>query len=563
MAAALLVGVGAATRRLLAKVIVTGEDTPAVHRADPWIGLAATIGYLQLWSLIAPIGRLTAMPIIIVGGAGLVTLARKPPQRLRLKRTVVAVAAVAVLWLGNNALGPPTSYDSGLYHFAAIEYASEFRAIPGLVNLHYRLGASGPHFLFTALLGQPPWSDAGFHLANGLLIALLLLEVAVRIGTTTKQASQSSLVIPLAAVLGPSVVALMLVDPPGRLSSPSTDLPAVVFFVVGTLFLADVVEDRADLAVLLAMSGAYAVAVAIRPELAPSAITAVVVVGIVLSRRNQLRRPVVLALATMPVMLTLGWAARQAVHSGLPLFPFAFPSLPVDWRIPEPTREEYVAIVKSWARLPGGVPDEVLGSWSWLGPWGRRTITDVDVVLALLIAAIGISLIALRSSAFVQRRRERRATLIAVISPPAVGLVTWFFIAPDPRLALGALWVAAAALVAWSLPSERATAIASIASIGLLIGVALSTGTLLTYVIPDGEGPLGSAPPPSVLVRASSSPSTPGISVPLTGDQCWRLLWCTPRINPGLRLRSDDPEDGFSVMSRLTPRDVPRSRTSP
>ena len=49
-----------------------------------------------------------------------------------------------------SGAGRPTSYDSGLYHFSAVEYITRFAAIPGLGNLHERLGAANAHLLLVA-----------------------------------------------------------------------------------------------------------------------------------------------------------------------------------------------------------------------------------------------------------------------------------------------------------------------------------------------------------------------------------------------------------------------------
>ena len=50
-------------------------------------------------------------------------------------------------------------------------------AIPGLGNLHDRLSAGSAHFLFVAFLGVRPWSGAGNHVANGLLVSLLVIHL--------------------------------------------------------------------------------------------------------------------------------------------------------------------------------------------------------------------------------------------------------------------------------------------------------------------------------------------------------------------------------------------------
>ena len=227
VAAIVLLGCGYLCRQALLSVLGFAAQRE-LRPADLWIGLAALVAYLEVWSLFAPI---TSTTLIAPGVAAALSGARFRWVGVRglahrVSPKVIAVGAVSalgVLWLGNQSLGRPTSYDSGLYHFAAVEYASRFAAIPGVGNLHERLGAADSHLLLVALLGSGPWRSAGFHLANGLLAVMLLADVGWRLAERRTPAFTRR----AAVLVVPATLAVLTIDPGTRLRSPSLDFPGV------------------------------------------------------------------------------------------------------------------------------------------------------------------------------------------------------------------------------------------------------------------------------------------------------------------------------------------------
>jgi hypothetical protein len=399
---------------------------------DLWLGLGALVAYLELWNLVAPVTAKALIAPCVVAGAGAAVAycrrARPRPPRRPSRRHVVAGAAggLLVLWLANQALGEPTNYDSGLYHFAAVEYASRFAAIPGLANLYERLGAADSHLLLVALAGTAPWRHAGFHVVNGLLTMMLLANASWMIADRRTPPISSRLSL-LAASVTIFVVAL---DPGSRLSSPSLDFPAYVLVVAGTLHLCVFVErSPRSTSAALAATAAFATAAASRPQFVPATIVAGVVVATVAQNRMRLT----IATALVPVAVLAGCAARQAVLSGYPLFPVRLGALPVDWRVPGTVVARANAWIRSWARTPGKPPAEVLGSWSWLPGWLGRTVVDPDVFVPLVLTILAA--VRLRGC-----RQDARLVLLT-LAPSLVTLVLWFVAAPDPRFVWGPIWL--------------------------------------------------------------------------------------------------------------------------
>ena len=357
--------------------------------ADLWIGLAALLAYLELWSLVTGISAFAWIGPGAAAAGGAV-LAFRGLERRRGRGVRPGIAAetaasllatvVGVLWLANRALGPAADYDLGLYHAGAVRWALDYGTVTGLANLQSRLGSGDAHLLLVAFLQHGPWAGAASHLADGLLVSLLAIEILTR----AVRGRRGSFTRRLALLLVPAVVAVVGVGPSYRLASPNLDVAAFVLVAVGALYLAECVEDGVRPVPAIAALGAFTGAAATRPVyFLPALVAAVVfVVGV-------RRRRVALAVCALPAVLAGGWLVRQALLSGYPFFPATVADLPVGWRVPVATVEAQNRWTDSWARWPGQTPDVVNASWHWLSVWAHLRVRDFDVMApAAMLAAV-------------------------------------------------------------------------------------------------------------------------------------------------------------------------------
>jgi hypothetical protein len=599
---ALAAGCGSLARRALLRLL-GAPPAGGLAAADLWIGLGALLAYLQLWSLAFRIGLAAWIAPAIAGVAGLALGVR----RLRAPRPswlAVGLAAVGVLWLANRALAVAQDYDLGLYHLNAIRYSLAFPAIPGLANLQERLGASNPHLLLVAFLGSGPWGGAAPHLANGLLVSMLLVDVASRFGPRTTPRAPS-FTRRVALLLVPAAIAVAGASPTYRLSSPNLDLAAFVLVAAGALHLADSVEHGFRPAAALAATSALALAAATRPLYWPTTLLAIGFLLLAASRNGTRPWRPAAAIAVLPGALLVGFAARQAVLSGYPFFPSTVAGLPVDWRVPASVVRDQNRWVDSWARRPGLTPDQVLGSWHWLSPWLHARVDDLDVMAPLTLLA------ALVPSLFVpdRGRRARLLPMLAVLVPSLAAIAAWFPVAPDPRFAFAPLWLVPIALVAWALPAlERPTAWLALAAgaltaaalvevgernlgwlflaafdlwllvavvalaagsvrvrrlvaLAALVSVALvpvgivARGGAFDTVTANGGGTLGTPPLPVASLVGFRTSSGLQLFEPAGGaDQCWGATLCAPQPSAALRLRGAGIRQGFAFATAGTGR---------
>ncbi len=524
-----------------------------------WLGWSLALAGLQLYHLFLPVTALTAALVLAIGLFGILL----GPRQLRAvlipltaQRIALAVLAILlVLWVAARACGATLVYDSGLYHLTNIRWINHFPLVPGIGNLHVRLGFSNTYFLYPALLNFGPWTNVAHHLPNGLLLSAFLVQSlcsAARL--LRRQAGPALPDICRILLLGPAVNEAMR----NQICSPSPDLPVFLLGAVAGCTLLDLLcnalsdgERRLSFLTLCAVS---LIGIAIKLSFAVLGASYLLLgTYAVLRHSTRASRPrLLLAFLLLSLFIVAPWVMREVVMTGYVGFPASFISFAVDWRVELSVAHEYVGWIRSWARTPFVAPEKVLADWSWLGPWLKR-MTEKTLLYDMYVPLTGaLGAGALWWLAGRWRRASARGTRAAwlVVAAAVLHLVYWFVSAPDVRFAGAGFWVAAVVVTALFVErvaggAQPTRALLSFVITGGLVGLALAgSGPILPR--PDWLR-LSPLPPPQVTTWATDSGLT--LYVPTSGDQCFDApLPCTPLPRKHLRLRrEDDLGAGFTT----------------
>ena len=305
-----------------------------------------------------------------------------------------------LLATAHATFGAPNQWDAGLYHLNAIQYASEYRVIPGLANLHDRFGVTNSQHLLTALLSNTGWGLDAFRLQVGFFVFLLSADISLRLPGCPQTTPSTGALILLLGSLG--LLPFLLGNPDELITSPSPDSVAVILTLVGAAYLADGLTTRRSewaatgLLVLAAAASA-------RMQLRAFAVIALIVAFVYFQRTKATRnkqknheatnhrpRALTLLAATASGGLLIATQTRDAIQTGWLLFPLDLLPLPVDWKAFDPAASR--TWIVSWARTPGSSPEEVLGNYSWVGGWVARSLADWGIGLALGLLALAATI---------------------------------------------------------------------------------------------------------------------------------------------------------------------------
>lgn len=373
-----------------------------------WLGVALISIVLLAVSLAAPLTATTGLLIVVVLAALTSSLRSTRDEMLALARALRARLLLSIAWLTGAAVyatQPVVLYDTGLYHFGAIRWLSEYGAVRGLALIQPRFGVASSWFALAAPFEWGPLSARTASLAGGF--ALLLGGAHALICASrclARRARTSDRVLTYAAALLYPVALYW-----GVFASPSPDGPVAVLTLTSAWAIVAISESPfartgderqrvLDARIVPIVLSAFAVT--IKTNALPLAVAcALFYVAGVATRRARWRRTlfacIVALLFAAPVV------AYQFVTSGCPVLPSSAICLPVPWGIgADEARLFHDTIIRA-ARWGVTIPSDA-GSFDWL--WRNWIFIGVTYTSTLLFASVAAAAAGIIIKSFTRAR---------------------------------------------------------------------------------------------------------------------------------------------------------------
>jgi len=528
-----------------------------------WLGFGGVIGILQLWHYAFAVTWRSFVFITMLGLAGIFlnrTAVRSWVNALQWRQgEVIAFTSLIVIgmWSADWASGRCTNFDTGSYHIPAVRWATTYPIIPGLANLHDRLGFNSSGLLYAAMIGIGPWAGKSNHLANGLLLFVLMIQVVL---------AAYRLMWSPCANIGPLVFDLLMIVPAvtlvvtGDISSLSTDVaPALVLLVVGSKLYGCLTgtgrscdDQTYDLLLVVPLC---CLAVCLKTTAAVfSSMSVVLACSLIWRGPPSAAKTRVVWCASALFGLGVPWLIRGIVLSGCPLYPSSVGCVEVQWRVPAELAEAEMAWVTTFAR------NSLAPSGQWFHPWLWAMLHGKNLFLFLLWVIVPIALALATSAMYFLAlckgscywRNTARGWILSV--PVCAGILFWFFNLPSPRFGFYLFWMWAALAIA-----QSATVFALGSRIRFKPVLLASCALLASFPIilqrpsgwiDDNYGPIkglvhsvivlpsqrgGVYPIPTVKLNEFITDSGQKLYVPVDDNRCWDApLPCTPHPAPNL-----------------------------
>jgi hypothetical protein len=258
------------------------------------------------------------------------------------------------------------------------------------------------------------------------------------------------------------------------------------------------------------------------------------------------------------LLLLIPWMIRGILLSGCVAFPLSsgcFPSLA--WATPIScsssacndliSAEGTAAWIRSWARQPNLSPEVVLADWNWLIPWLDTFLSSEVVRKSAALLFFGLVLLWLGAG---EKRLsfKDRMTYILPASISFLGVMFWFFTAPDIRFGEGYFW--SLSLIIFSAGVYRLYTAYQLNRFNRILLVALA---IIVLLYADGIGQINHQElyvgrqeiflswPAIPTADLEEKMTREGIRIltPTSGDQCWNAdSPCTPYFDPDLKITS-------------------------
>ena len=334
-----------------------------------WLGWALTLFIFQLLHLLSPLTTYVVAPVFGVGTVLSIPQIIKACRSFRyrsltsVQTTVMAFLIIAgASWIASRAMLFPTNYDSGLYHFNAIRWINSFPIVPGLGNLHGRLGFNQSFFTYVAALNFYPLFGHGRSLANSFLFILTILSFVQFLWPVFRRPQLLAESHPFryfSVLFAFPILGYLAVDSRvsgiDGLASPTPDFVSTLLQLTMFVILAQgiaawtVGERRQDhRAAVLAILAATSITI----KLSNLAFAAVILsMCLAFAWRTSSARIRDILRTLVPALLVIVvWSVRGFILSGCPLFPSTIGCVPVDWAVPIERVQNLENVVYGWAR---------------------------------------------------------------------------------------------------------------------------------------------------------------------------------------------------------------------
>jgi hypothetical protein len=510
------------------------------------VGLAVTVFFAQAWSLFGGLypwsnGVLlsaTLLCLLIQREAVIQVVRQAWNQTSWIGLAMTVPVLVVAAW--NALTSAITCYDISAYHLQAVRWAAEFGSVPGLANLHGRLGFNSALHPLAALLSSPGGLWLGREYVNTSIVTMTMAILVQGIGRYSARSIYALMLLPFPT-------SLLFSD---CLSSPQPDIAAASAVTLFAWYLRDVVLERESGGLSALFFGLVTATMAVLFKVSYLAL-GVTGIGVAIAywTRSRQRTDQLVLLILFIGLFGLPWLFRGYLTSGYPFFPAEIGRLSFDWTTPHELIASERNWVLSWARAPFNLHwQQVLTDWSWVGPWIQQLPSYPIVIKAAGLAAVG-----LLASPWLLRlgySRTQLAGWILIVSPMLSSLLFWFFSAPSPRFAQATIWILAVDLFYLGVIAANRTEV--VGKLALLVCTTFMALEIIPGVTRLNAEPIqfpnyiGSAPQMLLLHTQSGA----GIWVPKEGINSGdSKLPATPpdRFDPKLELRGPTLRDGFRI----------------
>jgi hypothetical protein len=524
-----------------------------------WIGFAATICFLQIWHLFLAITWRALLIVVLCGAAGLWwnrTLLAAWVRTLTRNNLTPAIlfTLLAAAWVANHSAGPPTAFDSAMYHAPAVRWYTSYPVVLGLGNLHDRLAFNTSSLLYDAMLECGPWVGRASHVANGLLVLVLLLQILTSAVRAFRARGDNMAPYLFDLVLLPPVLAIVVSE---DISSFTTDVPPAIVLFVACSQAYRLLSMRCS-ELLTASSAVVLVILAVLAATLKASyilMAGLLVLTAAASLIRQASKPVIVRAGKWSVAIAVfgivPWIINSVLLSGYPLYPSTFGGLPVDWKVPEDLATAQRLWIAAHAR------HSIADGFMWVGPWLKHILHwsyNNEVGQAgsgILGVLIPLSIVVVSLLAAVVVGRKRLAVCLQnngwwLIPVCDLATLFWFLVAPGPRFGFAILWSLAAVCVAQSIGLYRPW----VRRLALPVALAMACIPLI-FPLPQSDvlrsliarsfitpGPdHGLYPYPKPELSRFTTQSGLMLYVPVNDNRCYDApLPCTPHPAPNVVL---------------------------
>lgn len=331
----------------------------------------------------------------------------------------------------------PANPDTSIYHAQTIHWIEDYPAVPGLANLHARLGYNSSWLLLNAIFSFPYLGLGSFHFMTGFLLTI----AACYFLSGVSQLFQGQL--SLSGILKIGFLVALFVFLLDQASSPGTDAPSTIFewiLITQTVWLFENYKKiPAGEYWIIALLAVYCSTIKINAF--PILLLAIPALGLLFTKGQKKSTWILISLLAAILLPLL---IRNVILTGYLVFPGpAIDLFHFDWRVPENIVVEESKAIHWFAAIPHMDQAEFysLPASKWIPIWFANQVPRHKAILSAVLGLPVILAVLLVLKGWRNYLVSKKSILFPLVVS-YLGIVFWFLAAPAFRFGYGFLLAA-------------------------------------------------------------------------------------------------------------------------
>lgn len=393
-----------------------------------WIGLASVFAILQIWSFFLPVNIYALIFITVIAFFSAIVILRNgiklPKINFKFLICVGFILFVISYFASLSVWWPDTQG----YHLNAVKWANMYKIVPGLANLHSRLGFNSSFFLFASMTDNI-LKDRSSHVALSLITSVLSIEFLwVFFKSKSKYLKIFSLLV--LPVVVSNVVKI------NQIASLSYDFALLIVILAICI---ELINGRKESLILAGILSIMLVTIKLSGAVFSLVVLAYIAHQIFI--KKYLSQKLIFIFIAFGIVMLVPYLIRNIILSGWPFYPMPLLKFNVVWAVP---REKVVAlyeIIKAWAILPGTQWHDAVGMpvWKWFPIWFTRNGGAFELKIFLVSVIFLISSLVLK---FVSREKVVKNIGLVACGLASIASILYLMIsAPELRFGGIFFWI--------------------------------------------------------------------------------------------------------------------------
>lgn len=344
-----------------------------------------------------------------------------------------ALIIITILIVNATSL-VPSNPDTGIYHAQAIHWIEDYPAIPGLANLHARLGFNSSWLLLNAVFSFSFTGLPSFHFMTGILFLIASYYFSSGIKSLITWRFDLSDFLKIGFLLS---IFVFILD---QASSPGTDAPATVIEWILITEIVQLIErkEKGISSELLKIAILAAFCFTVKISAFPIILTVLPIFFLALKIKRQ---QLLIGLTICLLLVIIPFITRNLILSGY----LVYPGPPIDifkfdWRVPIYWLAEDTKTIHWFAVLPHIDQGEFykMTPSQWIPIWFGNLLPRHKAIL-LTIIFLPLLMLCLIP---IQKWRQFIVAQKYILFPftvSIIGVIFWFLAAPTFRFGYGFL----------------------------------------------------------------------------------------------------------------------------